>query len=92
MSSYYAAKQRPPSARSVRDEQLLPKLRAVYEENYSCYGVRKMWHAMNNQHGDQFGTIARCTVERLMKITGIDGCGANGRSLRPVQRTRNRVR
>lgn len=73
VSSYYAAKQRPPSARSVRDEQLLPKLRAVYEENYSCYGVRKMWHAMNNQHGDQFGTIARCTVERLMKITGIDG-------------------
>lgn len=73
VSPYYAAKQRPPSARRVRDEQLLPKLRAVYEENYSCYGVRKMWHAMNNQHGDQFGTIARCTVERLMKITGIDG-------------------
>ncbi|MGP9033013.1 IS3 family transposase [Glutamicibacter mysorens] len=73
VSSYYAAKQRPASARSVRDEQLLPKLLDVYEENYSCYGLRKMWHAINNEHGEQFGAIARCTVERLMKITRIDG-------------------
>ncbi|MBM7767903.1 IS3 family transposase [Glutamicibacter nicotianae] len=73
VSSYYAFKKRPPSARSMRDEQLLPKLRAVYEENYSCYGVRKMWHAMNDQHAEAFGPIARCTVERLMKNLGIDG-------------------
>jgi transposase InsO family protein len=73
VSSYYAFKKRPPSARSVRDDQLLPKLLDVYEENYSCYGVRKMWHAMNNEHAEQFGPIARCTVERLMKIAGIDG-------------------
>ena len=56
----------------MRDDQLLSKLRDVYEENYSCYGVRKMWHAMNIQHASQFGAIARCTVERLMKIAGID--------------------
>lgn len=57
----------------MRDEQLLPKLLDVYEENYSCYGLRKMWHAINNEHAEQFGPFARCTVERLMHIAGIDG-------------------
>lgn len=73
VSSYYAFKKRPPSARSVRDEQLMPKLLAIYEENYSCYGVRKMWHAMNHEHAEAFGPIVRCTVQRLMKKLGIDG-------------------
>lgn len=45
----------------------------MHEENYSCYGVRKMSHAVNNQHAEASGTIARCTVERLMKNLGIDG-------------------
>ncbi|WP_418909299.1 IS3 family transposase [Glutamicibacter endophyticus] len=85
MNSYYSAKKRRPSARSVRDDQLLPKLRDVYEENFSCYGVRKMWHAMNVKHADQFGAIARCTVERLMKIAGIDGV----RRKRKKSRTRS---
>ena len=71
VSSYYAAKKRPPSARSVRDEQLLPKLLAVYEENYSCYEVRKMWQAMNIQYAGEFG--GHCPVERLIKKAGIDG-------------------
>ncbi|WP_204722881.1 IS3 family transposase [Glutamicibacter nicotianae] len=82
MSSYYAFEKRQPSARSVRDEQLLPKLLDVYEENYSCYGLRKMWHAINNEHAYQFGPIARCTVERLKKIAGIDGIRRNRRKPR----------
>lgn len=32
-----------------------------------------MWHAINNEHAEQFGPFARCTVERLMHIAGIDG-------------------
>ncbi|MGQ3383204.1 hypothetical protein [Glutamicibacter sp. TV12E] len=32
-----------------------------------------MWHEMNNQHAEAFGPIARCTVERLKKKSGIDG-------------------
>ncbi|WP_374700198.1 IS3 family transposase [Arthrobacter sp. JCM 19049] len=88
MSSYYAFKKRPPSARSVRDEQLMPKLLAIYEENYSCYGVRKMWHAMNHEHAEAFGPIVRCTVQRLMKSSGLTGCGASGRSPRPALRIR----
>jgi putative transposase len=33
-SSYYAAKARPPSARSLRDAELGPRLVALWEDNY----------------------------------------------------------
>ena len=45
----------------------------VYEANCFCYGVRKMWKAINREYADRFGNIARCTVERLMRRLGIDG-------------------
>jgi putative transposase len=37
-SSYYAAKRRPWSARAVRDAQLAPKVRQVFDANYQVYG------------------------------------------------------
>ncbi|WP_350269749.1 IS3 family transposase [Brevibacterium sp. CBA3109] len=73
VSSYYAYKLRQPSARAVRDRELKTAIRDVYEANYSCYGVRKMWKAINREYADRFGNIARCTVERLMRQLGIDG-------------------
>lgn len=73
VSSYYAFKKRPPSHREVRDEALMTVIETVYEENYSCYGARKMWHELNRKHTDRFGPVARCTVERLMRQMGIDG-------------------
>ncbi|MCO1340324.1 transposase, partial [Kocuria polaris] len=73
VSSYYAYKKRPPCARAARDADLMVAIEAVYEANYRCYGVRKMWHELNRQHADRFGRIARCTVERLMRRLGIDG-------------------
>lgn len=42
-SSYYAAKTRPPSARSVRDAELTAAITTMYEENYRVYGARKMF-------------------------------------------------
>ena len=48
-SSYYAARARPLSARSVRDEALTDVIRRVWEENYCVFGVRKM-HAFLNTH------------------------------------------
>ena len=53
--------------------ELLVVIKDVYEANYSCYGVRKMWKAINREYGDRFGNIARCTIERLMRQLGIDG-------------------
>jgi putative transposase len=68
-SSYYAAKARPPSARRVRDEQLKPEIRRVWDANYQVYGARKLW-AQLRREGVQ---VARCTVERLMRELGLTG-------------------
>ncbi|HET9896761.1 MAG TPA: IS3 family transposase [Streptosporangiaceae bacterium] len=68
-STYYAAKTRPPSARSVRDEELKKEIMRVYSENLSVYGARKIWRQLLRE-GVQ---VARCTVERLMRDLGISG-------------------
>src|SRR5690625_6290015 len=41
----------------------------VWEENYRVYGARKIWHQMKRDNK----SIARCTVERLMRKLGIQG-------------------
>ena len=68
-STYYAAKSRPPSARAVRDAELLPQLRRIHRENLGVYGARKL-HAELNRQGVE---VARCTVERLMRAEGLRG-------------------
>jgi putative transposase len=44
-STYYAAKSRPPSDRTIRDAELGPKLEKLWKHNYSVYGRRKLWKA-----------------------------------------------
>jgi putative transposase len=68
-SCYYAFKKRGKSAREIEDERLRAKSTAIYEANYNCYGVRKLWRALLNT-GER---TARCTVERLMKQSGLRG-------------------
>ncbi len=68
-STYYAAKQRPPSTRSIRDEELKPEIRRVHKENFSVYGARKVWCQLHREGT----TVARCTVERLMGDLGLEG-------------------
>ena len=68
-STYYAFKRRPLSARSVSDERLLPVVREVHRDNYSVYGVRKMWHALKRK-GEMLG---RDQVARLMRLAGLRG-------------------
>jgi putative transposase len=48
-SSYYAAKTRPPSARAVRDAQLVSEIRRVYVENFEVYGARKVWRQLGRE-------------------------------------------
>ena len=38
-SSYYAARDRPPSARAQRDAELVPRLVELWKKNYEVYGV-----------------------------------------------------
>jgi len=57
VSSYYAFEKRQPSARARRDQALMVLIQDVYESNYSCYGVRKMWKAINREYTDQLGPV-----------------------------------
>ncbi|WP_406051357.1 IS3 family transposase [Kribbella sp. NBC_00889] len=68
-STYYAARSRPPSARAVRDAELVPAIRQLHKDNLEVYGARKI-HAELNRGG--IG-VARCTVERLMRAEGLRG-------------------
>ncbi len=68
-STYYAAQQRPRSARRIRDEALQPRLRQVHDEHFEAYGARKMWRQLRREDVP----LARCTVERLMRELGLSG-------------------
>jgi putative transposase len=67
--TYWATKQRRPSARSVRDAELRPMIERVHRENFGVYGAAKVWAQLNRE--DQH--VARCTVERLMRDLGLRG-------------------
>ena len=68
-STYYAARTRKPSARAVRDAELVPIINKVHRDNLGVYGARKI-HAQLRRQGHE---VARCTVERLMKAEGLRG-------------------
>ena len=57
------------SARAQRDLALKPEVARVFAENFEVYGVRKVWRQMTREGF----TVARCTVERLMKGLGLQG-------------------
>jgi putative transposase len=68
-STYYAARARPPAARTVRDRELLVEIRRVHAANYGVYGARKVWRQLQREGIE----VARCTVERLMRADGLTG-------------------
>jgi putative transposase len=72
-STYYEHRDRPPTAREVRDADLKPKVAQAYAENYGVYGARKVWLTLNRERPGGAPPIARCTVERLMAELGLRG-------------------
>ena len=85
-STYHAhlATRRDPSrasTRARRDAGLIPEVRRVWEENFQVYGVRKVWRQLRREGFD----IARCTVERLMRMLGLQGI-VRGRAHRTTVR------
>ena len=48
---------------------LVEEVKRIHQENYSVYGVRKMWHAM--RHAGR--AVGRDQVARLMKSAGLQG-------------------
>lgn len=69
LSTYYAAKDRPLSARAVRDAELVPQIRRVHQDNIGVYGAKKVWAQLNREGVE----VARCAVERLMRAEGLCG-------------------
>ena len=68
----HVAKRRDParlSARARRDAAMKVEVRRVFQENFSVYGVRKVWRQLRREGHD----VARCTVARLMKEMGLQG-------------------
>ena len=48
---------------------MLPLIHQVWQSNMQVYGADKVWHQLNRQGI----TVARCTVERLMRRSGLKG-------------------
>ena len=71
-STYYAAKTRPRSARSIGDEVMLAEVTRVHADaaiGRGLYGAHKVWHQLRRE-----GTsVGRCRVERLMRTAGLQG-------------------
>jgi transposase InsO family protein len=65
------------SRRALRDEQLRPELRRVWDDNFHVYGVRKVWRQLRRDGV----SMARCTVTRLMRQMGLRGV-VRGRSFK----------
>ena len=68
----YAAQQRYPAlrcARAQRDDILVPHIERVWQDNLQVYGADKVWRQMNREGLE----VARCTVERLMRLHGLRG-------------------
>ena len=68
-ATYYAARTRPPSARTLRDNSLKVAIRRVWMEHLQVYGADKVW-AQLKREGIH---VARCTVERLMRALSLRG-------------------
>ncbi|MEC4747011.1 IS3 family transposase [Methylomicrobium sp. Wu6] len=73
-STYYlhAARKANPEMRSARtrsDEALSQQIRRVWEANFQAYGARKVWRQLQREGF----SLARCTVERLMRQMGLKG-------------------
>ena len=71
-STYYAGRDRAPSARARRDAQLVPLIRSAHgdrRKGRGLYGARKVWNQLHRE-GVQVG---RCRVERLMRAEHLRG-------------------
>ncbi|MEY9994928.1 transposase InsO family protein [Streptomyces sp. V4I8] len=80
-STYYAAKNRTPSTRTVRDTELKTQISRVHTDNFSVYGARKVWRQLHREGIP----VARCTVARLMRDLGLEGV-RRGKKIRTTVR------
>ena len=75
-STYYAARNRSPSQRAVRDAQLRPMIAEAHKANYDAYGAAKVWDHLNRVEGVQvWKPSARCAWtwewDHLNRVEGV---------------------
>jgi len=68
-ATYYAAISCQASARQQRDDELKVEIARVHRDNFSVYGIEKVWHQLNRE-GIQVG---RDRVHRLMGEMDLEG-------------------
>ncbi len=75
----------------------MPQVQRVWQENHRVYGADKVWRQLNREGV----TVARCTVERLMRAQGLQGVRrgkrlrttiADDAASRPVDRVNRQFR
>lgn len=79
-STYYAARNRVPSVRELRDQVMMPILLALWVTNRKLYGAHKLWKAARRAGHD----IGRDQTARLMKRLDIEGV-TRGRRVRTTR-------
>ena len=84
-NTYWTARKRAPSARCVRDEYLKAEIARVHAENLDVYGADKVWAQLNREGI----TVARCTIERLMRQLGLSGA-RRGKAFKVTTRSDDR--
>ena len=77
-SAYYKRATGQRSARQIEDERLTARIRQIHEENYHCYGYRRMTVALARA-GEHVG---RDRVRRLMAQAGLAGAKRRGKPWR----------
>lgn len=81
MSTHYARRNRTPSARDVRDRELLDEIRDARAGYRQVYGQRKTWRELRRRGIE----VGRDRVARLMRADGLAGIrrGRGVRTTRP---------
>jgi putative transposase len=89
-SSYYARRVRPPSARQMRDGELVGEIHAARDGYRRVYGIRKTWRELSRR-GVEAG---RDRVGRLMRAEGLEGVrrGRRPRTTTPDEAAADRAR
>ena len=64
-------------ARALRDETLCAHIQRIWITEYQVYGPRKVWRQLRREGM----RVARCTVQRLMRVLGLRGV-VRGRAFR----------
>jgi putative transposase len=80
-SAYYQRASGERCERAVEDERLLERIRELHAANYFAYGYRRMWKALRRA-GER---VARCRVQRLMRVAGLQGAKRRGKPWRTTR-------